>query len=172
MANRHLSRSVALQSLYEWDFNNKNVQDFDQIIKKNMEEFAPGMEDDSFIHALISGVLKNLPLIDKIIEKSAPEWPLEQITVVDRNVLRLGIYELLFSDRDEVPPKVAINEAIEMAKSYGGESSGKFINGVLGTIYREMGEPLKDDDSEKRKTRLTEKFELMDKKAANEKLEN
>lgn len=172
MANRHLSRSIALQSLYEWDFNNKNIQDFDRIIKKNIEEFAPGMEDDGFVRALINGVMKNLPLIDKIIEKSAPEWPLEQITIVDRNVLRLGIYELLFSDRDEVPPKVAINEAIEMAKSYGGESSGKFINGVLGTIYREMGEPFKDDDSEKRKARLAEKFELMDKKEAIKKSEN
>lgn len=158
MSNRHLSRSVALQSLYEWDFNGRKNKDLPSIIKKNMEEFAPGMEDDSFTKALINGVLSNLSTIDKIIEKSAPEWPLNQITVVDRSVLRLGIYELLFGDQDEVPPKVAINEAIEMAKSYGGESSGRFINGVLGTIYREIGEPLKDDTSEKRKARLAAKF--------------
>ena len=85
------------------------------------------------------------PKLDKIIEKSAPEWPLDQITIVDRNVLRIGLYELLFADRKEVPPKVAINEAIELAKSFGGESSSKFINGVLGTVYREIGEPGKDE---------------------------
>ena len=87
---------------------------------------------------LAKGVLAHRPQIDEIIKKSAPEWPIEQITIVDRNVLRIGIYELLFGDKNEVPPKVAINEAIELAKSYGGESSGRFVNGVLGTIYREM----------------------------------
>ena len=82
-----------------------------------------------------------MPKIDKIIEKSAPEWPIEQITIVDRNVLRIGLYELLYANKEEVPPKVAINEAIELAKSFGGESSGKFINGVLGTVYKEIGGP-------------------------------
>ena len=89
--------------------------------------------------------MKYLKELNKIIEKAAPQWPIEQIAVVDRNVLRLGLYELLFGNRDEVPPKVAINEAIELAKSFGGESSGKFVNGVLGTVYREIGEPGKDD---------------------------
>ena len=94
---------------------------------------------------MVNGVIKNLAKIDQIIAQAAPEWPIDQIAIVDRNVLRLGIFELLFGDYKEVPPKVAINEAIELAKSFGGESSGKFVNGVLGTIYREIGEPLKDD---------------------------
>ena len=87
--------------------------------------------------------------IDDIIQKAAPQWTIEQISFTDRNILRLGIYELLYSNYDEVPPKVAINEAIELAKAFGGPSSGKFVNGVLGTIYREMGEPRKDEQSKK-----------------------
>jgi len=93
----------------------------------------------------VNGVIAKIEEIDKIIEKAAPQWPLEQIAMVDRAVLRLGIYELLFGNRDEVPPKVAINESIELAKTFGGNASGKFVNGVLGTIYREIGEPGKDD---------------------------
>jgi transcription antitermination protein NusB len=145
MANRHLSRSVAMQSLYEWDFKGKNPGQLKEIVKRSIKEFAPGLEETDFVWQIIDGVIKNLPKLDKIIEKSAPEWPLEQITVVDRNVLRIGLYELLFGSRNEVPPKVAINEAIELAKTFGGESSGKFINGVLGTVYREIGEPGKDE---------------------------
>lgn len=147
MANRHLSRSIAMQSLYEWDFRGQDNDKLGDIIHHNIQEFGPGMEDDLFIRQLINGVLSRLPKIDQIIAKAAPEWPIDQITMVDRNVLRLGIYELLFGEYKEVPPKVAINEAIELAKSFGGESSGKFVNGVLGTIYREIGEPLKDDAS-------------------------
>jgi len=145
MANRHLSRSIVMQSLYEWDFKRKKPSQLEKIVERNLREFGPGLEDAEFIWKLIKGVVKYSPQIDKIIEKSAPEWPLEQITVVDRNVLRIGLYELLFGDRQEVPPKVAINEAIELAKTFGGESSGKFINGVLGTVYREIGEPGKDE---------------------------
>ena len=145
MANRHLSRSIVMQSLYEWDFKKKNPKQLEEIVGRNLKEFGPGLEDAKFVWKLIKGVIKYSPQIDKIIEKSAPEWPLEQITVVDRNVLRIGLYELLFGDRQEVPPKVAINEAIELAKTFGGESSGKFINGVLGTVYREIGEPGKDE---------------------------
>jgi N utilization substance protein B len=145
MANRHLSRSIAMQSLYEWDFKGKNPDQLEQIVGHNLKEFGPGLEDAEFIWKIVRGVIKYLSQIDKIIEKSAPEWPLEQITIIDRNVLRIGLYELLFSDRQEVPPKVAINEAIELAKTFGGESSGKFINGVLGTVYREIGEPGKDE---------------------------
>lgn len=103
------------------------------------------MEDSDFAEQLAKGVLKNQKAIDAIIGKAAPEWPIEQIAIIDRNVLRLGLYELLFSDRSEVPPKVAINEAIELAKTFGGETSGKFVNGVLGTVYREIGEPGKDE---------------------------
>ena len=151
MANRHLSRSIAMQSLYEWDFNGRDEKKIDEIIEKNIKEFGPGMDDVSFVDGLVRNTIKNRDKIDPLIEKCAPEWPLEQVTVVDRNILRLGIYELLFGNYEEVPPKVAINEAIELAKSFGGESSGRFVNGVLGTIYRELGEPMKDDDSKKRK---------------------
>lgn len=138
MASRHLSRSIAMQSLYEWDFSGKK-RDLEKIIEKNVKEFGPGLEDPSFVWQLVTGVVKHLLKIDKIITKAAPEWPLEQITIVDRNVLRLGLYELLYENKEEVPPKVAINEAIELAKSFGGESSGKFINGVLGTVFKELG---------------------------------
>ncbi len=145
MANRHLSRSIAMQSLYEWDFKGKDLKQLKEIVKRNIEEFGPGLEENNFVWQIINGVIDNLNKLNKIIEKSAPEWPLDQITVVDRNVLRIGLYELLFGSREEVPPKVAINEAIELAKTFGGDSSGKFINGVLGTVYREIGEPGKNE---------------------------
>ena len=150
MAARHLSRSIAMQSLYEWDFWHRDNSKLDSIIETTIKEFGPGLEDASFIHELINGVMEHLDKINEIIEKCAPEWPLEQVTIVDRNVLRIGIYELLWGKRDEVPPKVAINEAIELAKNFGGESSGRFVNGVLGTIYREIGEPGKDEVSKKK----------------------
>jgi len=137
MASRHLSRSIVMQSLYEWDFSDKKG-DLKKIVEKNIKEFGPGLEDQGFVWQLIDGVVEKLPNIDEIIEKAAPEWPISQINIVDRNVLRIGIFELLFGNKEEVPPKVAINEAIELAKNFGGESSGKFINGVLGTIYKEI----------------------------------
>ena len=141
MANRHLSRSIVMQSLYEWDFwGARDNGKLKEIIDRNVSEFAPGIPEVDFIFALANSVLEHKGDIDVIIEKCAPEWPLEQITIVDRNVLRLGIAELLYGDKKEVPPKVAINEAIELAKTFGGESSGRFINGVLGTIYKEMNE--------------------------------
>jgi len=134
-----------MQSLYEWDFWGHDEARLKEAVEKNIQEFGPGMDGTDFIWQLVNGVVKNLEKLDKIIEKSAPEWPLEQITIIDRNILRLGLYELLFGNRGEVPPKVAINEAIELAKGFSGESSGKFVNGVLGTIYREIGEPQKDE---------------------------
>jgi N utilization substance protein B len=140
MANRHLSRTVAMQSLYEWDFNDRSKQ-LSEITEFNVKQFAPGLEDPAFIFDLIQGVEKHITEIDDIIVKTAPEWPLEQITVIDRNILRLGIYELMFAK--EVPPKVAINEAVELGKAFGGESSGKFINGVLGTLYKALPEEVK-----------------------------
>lgn len=145
MANRHLSRSIALQSLFEWDFRGKHQGTLKEITKHNIAEFAPGMEDTAFIFDVVLGVHEHLAPIDELIVASAPDWPLEQITNVDRNVLRIGIYELKFAQADDVPPKVAINEAIELAKTFGGASSGKFVNGVLGTIYKQMGEPRKDE---------------------------
>ena len=161
MANRHLSRSIAMQTLYEWDFNNYGKDSppkadqplagkINEILERNIQEFGPGLEDDEFVQDLIKGVLENQEKIDAIIIKTAPEWPLEQVNLVDRNVLRLGIYELLFGNRGGVPPKVAINEAIELAKSFGGETSGKFVNGVLGTIYRAIGEPGKEEGGPRR----------------------
>lgn len=145
MANRHLSRSIAMQSLYEWDFKKGDIDKLKQVVERNIKQYGPGLENTEFVWKLAEGVVTHLSKIDKIIEKSAPEWPIEQITIIDRNVLRIGLYELLFGNRQEVPPKVAINEAIELAKTFGGESSGKFINGVLGTVYREIGEPGKNE---------------------------
>jgi N utilization substance protein B len=127
-----------MQSLYEWDFYGKKPEILDNIVAKNIKEFGPGLKDENFVWQLVKGVVKHLSEIDKIIEKAAPEWPIDQISMVDRNILRLGLFELLYGKKDEVPPKVAINEAIELAKSFGGESSGRFINGVLGTVFREM----------------------------------
>jgi len=151
MANRHLQRSVAMQILFEWDFQGRKDENIEEIISHNIAEFAPGMEDCEFTKSLITGTLKNRANIDSLIEKCAPEWPLDQVTIIDRNILRLGIFELMYGKYEEVPPKVAINEAIELAKAFGGDSSARFVNGVLGTIYREMGEPMKDDTSKKHK---------------------
>lgn len=151
MANRHLSRSVVLQTLFERDFGGFASRKKNEDLSRNLKEFAPGLEDGGFAEKLLEGIIKKRKELDKIIEKAAPEWPMAQIAMVDRNVLRIGLYELLFGDKEEVPPKVAINEAIELAKSFGGDSSGRFVNGVLGTVYREMGEPGKDDDSRKKK---------------------
>ena len=130
-----------MQTLYEWDFSGQNV-DTANLTEKNIEEFGPSLEDvnKDFIRTLVQGVLEHRTAIDQIIEKAAPEWPLDQITMVDRNVLRLGLFELLYGNKEEVPPKVAINEAIELAKNFSGESSGKFVNGVLGTVFRELEE--------------------------------
>ncbi len=138
MASRHLSRSIVMQSLYEWDFSGKKPEDLKKIVEKNIKEFGPGLEDKTFVWQLVNSVVSKLSDLDKIIEKAAPEWPIDQITIIDRNVLRIGLYELLYGNKEEVPPKVAINEAIELAKTFGGESSGKFINGVLGTVYKQI----------------------------------
>ncbi len=137
MATRHLVRTIALQSLYEWDFY-KQEKDLEEIIARNLQEFGPGIDEPDFLWRLIHGIVEHMQEIDAIIEKAAPEWPLEQIAIIDRNVLRIGLYELLYADRNEVPPKVAINEAIEVAKNYGGMNSPKFVNGVLGTVFREI----------------------------------
>lgn len=152
MANRHLSRSIVLQTLFEWDVQKKGAVASDDILKRNAEEFAPGGGDFLFMKTLLKSVITKKKDLDTIIEKAAPEWPIDKISPVDRNILRIGLYELLFADRTEVPAKVAINEAIELAKTFGGENSGKFINGVLGAVYKEIGEPGKDEVS-KRKQR-------------------
>lgn len=159
MANRHVQRSIAMQSLFEWDFHNNDTKRIPDIITHNFEEFAANVKDMSFATALVEGVIAHIEDIDALISKCAPEWPLSQIAAVDRNTLRVGAYELLYGDYEETPPKVAINEAIEIAKAYGSQSAPRFINGVLGTIYREMGEPMKNDNAEKAKVRREEKEE-------------
>jgi transcription antitermination protein NusB len=142
MATRHLIRTVILQSLYEWDFYAQK-KDITVILERNLAEFAPGIDEPEFAWKILKGVAEHLAEIDEILKKAAPEWPLEKIAIIDRNILRIGLYELLFADKEEVPPKVAINEAIELAKNYGGPNTPRFVNGVLGTIYRQMEEPAK-----------------------------
>src|SRR3989338_209880 len=151
MANRHLSRSIVLQTLFELDFGGTSRNEAKVVLTNNAQEFAPGLGDFPFMESLLLGILGKQKDIDLIIGKAAPEWPLEKISVVDRNVLRLGLFELLFSDRTEVPAKVAINEAIELAKSFGGDNSGRFVNGVLGAVYKELCEPGKNEISKKKK---------------------
>ena len=138
MASRHLSRSIAMQSLYEWDIRNKKPGLLKVIVEKNIKEFGLGLKSTDFIWQLVENTVKHIGEIDKIIEKAAPEWPIDQINIIDRNILRLGLYELLYEDKKAVPPKVAIDESIELAKMFSSQSSGKFINGVLGTVYKEL----------------------------------
>lgn len=151
MANRHLARSVVLQTLFEWDFNGKKDNTANDVLIRNIDEFAPGVTDITFMQTILRGVIEKRNEIDSIIEKAAPDWPLDKIATVDRNILRMGLFELLFADRGEVPAKVAINEAIELAKAFGGDTSGKFVNGVLGAVYKEIGEPGKEDLAPTRK---------------------
>ncbi|HKL17160.1 MAG TPA: transcription antitermination factor NusB [Patescibacteria group bacterium] len=139
MAKRHIARSIALRSLAEWDFNLnilKKEKDIKKILSRNLREFTSEKFDaHDFVDQLIQGTLKNLKELDKYIQKYAPQWPISQITIIDRNTLRIGILEIIFL---KTPPKVAINEAIEIAKSFGGDTSSKFINGILGAIYEDI----------------------------------
>lgn len=149
MATRHLVRTVILQSLYEWDFYSSK-HDLVQILERNLKEFADGIDEPDFAWKILKGVVEHLRDIDACIVRVAPDWPLDKIAIIDRNILRIGLYELFYADPEEVPPKVAINEAIEMAKNYGGPNSARFVNGVLGTVYREIqaskGELVKGED--------------------------
>lgn len=155
MSNRHLCRSIAMQSLYEWDFESSLIEQIgekskfqkerlDQIVQVNILEYGSETEENDFTSELIDGIFKNLKKINSVIMRLAPEWPLEQVTIIDRNILRIGIFELLYNKREDVPPKVAINESIELAKTFGGKSSGKFVNGVLGSLYKEIEEKAVD----------------------------
>jgi len=125
-----------MQTLFLWDFNGCQAGDLTDVVEKNVEHFAPNLDDHSFTYDIVKGVINNVKEINQYIIRYATEWPLEQITIVDRNILRIGVYELIYNQ--EIPAKVAINEAIEIAKTFGGESSGKFVNGVLGAIYKDM----------------------------------
>ena len=139
MSSRHLARSIAMQTLFEWDFRGQPTAVLPAIIEHNLSEFGPGLEEKKFAQDLVDGVVANQPKLDELISRYAPEWPLEQITIIDRNILRIGVFELKIASG--IPPKVAINEAIELAKSFGGPASGKFVNGVLGSIYKDMQAP-------------------------------
>lgn len=160
-SNRHLGRIVALQSLYEYDFRRslklddlKN--DMSDILKRNIEVYSNTIDDSDFVTELVNGVQEKEEQIDGLIAPAAPEWPIEQIAKIDKAILRIAVYELMI--RRDVPPKVAINEAVELAKAFGGENSSKFINGVLGTIYRqsdfyESEEDNSDQDKSDQKTK-------------------
>ena len=152
MSTRHIARTLALQTLFEIDsrcaFDIPETEALG-VLKRISEEFGEGIKDVSFAETLIKDSLSRRITLDDIIVRAAPDWPLDKIGNVDRNILRLGLCELLFGDRTQVPPKVAIDEAIELAKSFGGETSGRFVNGVLGAIYKEMGEPGKDQVTKK-----------------------
>ncbi len=159
MSIRHTARTLALQSLFELDTKDELSSSFEYaetLLFRIRDEFQPDLIDVLFVSTLIKSVLSRIITLDDIITRAAPDWPLDKIGVVDRNVLRIGLSELLFGDREDIPPKVAIDEAIELAKEFGGETSGKFVNGVLGAIYKEMGEPGKEETS-KKETKTKEK---------------
>lgn len=168
MSNRHLARTLAMQTLFVWDFNTQSSDNIKEIIDENFVNFAPDFDDNGFVEKTVYGVIDNLKDIDAHIVKYATEWPLDQITVIDRNILRIGVYEMLVDE--SIPPRVAINEAIEIAKNYGGESSGKFVNGVLGAIYNDLPEKIRESDhrAEEEKKKKEEK-EAQEAKRENEK---
>ncbi len=149
-SNRHLGRIVALQSLYEYDFRSALPElhsDTDEIVKRNLEVYGESIEDTDFVYDLVKGTIANQEAEDALIVPAAPEWPIDQIAKVDRAILRLALYELTL--KRDVPPKVVINEAVELAKAFGGENSSKFINGVLGTIYRQSDFYEPEEDKQK-----------------------
>lgn len=136
-SNRHLGRIVALQTLYEQDFRSEagdSTFDVSEVLNRNVSRYRETIDDVAFIEKLVSGVTKHQTKLDKVLQPLAPEWPIEQIARMDRVVLRMGAYELLHAN--DVPPKVVINEAVELAKAFGGDNSSKFINGVLGSLLR------------------------------------
>lgn len=154
MVNRHLFRSIILQILFEWDIRGYNNQEFSEYLKYNIGFFNENSSDHELeMIDILENIGKKRAILDDIIEKAAPDWSISKITLIDRNVLRLGLYELLFEDREKVPAKVAINEAVDLAKEFGGNKSGRFVNGVIGAVYREIGEPGKD---EKTKNKFTD----------------
>ncbi|MDO4978835.1 MAG: transcription antitermination factor NusB [Candidatus Saccharibacteria bacterium] len=151
-SNRHLGRIIVLQSLYEYEFRlqaGDATADADTIVAKNIEPYAKALGDTEFVFELTHGVIENIRKLDEELRPLAPEWPIDTIAAIDRNVLRIGLYEL---ETRVVPPKVAINEAVELAKAFGSDNSSKFVNGVLGTAFRQLGlgeEGNSEDASEK-----------------------
>ncbi len=148
-SNRHLGRIVALQSLYEYEFRKESEDDsadIKEILSRNLERYETAIDDTKFVETLVNGVLKEQTAIDEKIQPIAPDWPIDQIARIDRNILRIGVFELLHQ-ADVVPPKVAINEAVELAKAFGSDNSSKFVNGVLGTAYRTLIEGAENGDT-------------------------
>ncbi len=146
MSSRHLSRTAALQALYAADLTGElSIARLEVARGENTQSFEQDEDDAQFTSALLKGIAAKQGEIDAVIERAAPEWPIAKIAIIDRNILRLGLFELLFVGEDGVPPKVALNEAIELAKTFGGESSGRFVNGVLGSVYRDLGSPRRDE---------------------------
>ena len=146
-SNRHLGRMIAMQTLYEYEFrvlSEDKWANAAEILKRNLERYSSSIDDSSFIEQLVDGVIERQSELDGQLTPLAPEWPIEQISRIDRAVLRLGLYELLYST-EKVPHKVVINEAVELAKSFGSDNSGKFVNGVLGTAYRTLVEGSSDE---------------------------
>lgn len=157
MSTRHIARTLALQTLFELDMKGDLGVSLDMvhpILERNRDEFGEGVRDTTFAKDILTNALSRRITIDDIITRAAPDWPLDKIGIVDRNILRIGLTELLFGDRAQVPPKVAIDEAIELAKAFGGETSGRFVNGVLGAIYKEMGEPEKEQTTKTKQDHL------------------
>lgn len=158
MANRHLARTMAMQCLFEWDFQGEKAN-IDDIVEHVKQEFAPDFNDGGYLKTQVQGVIDNLKEIDEILAHFAPEWPISEMTNTDRSILRLGAYELKIDQ--SIPAKVSINEAIELGKTFSGKASGKFINGVLGAIYKDMlakGE-IKEIDKEEAKDNNAEAAE-------------
>ncbi len=144
-SNRHLGRIVAFQSIYEYDFRGAKESGLKlkEIVNRNLGQYGKAIDDTKFVNSLVKGVVEKQAALDELIAPAAPDWPVEQIARVDKIILRMAIFELTqeLPAGKETPPKVVINEAVELAKSFGGENSSKFVNGVLGTVYREQSEP-------------------------------
>ena len=160
-SNRHLGRIISLQSLYEYEFRLKAgdaTADVDTIVAKNIEPYSKALGDTEFVYNLTKGVVEHTKKLDEELRRLAPEWPIDTIAAVDRNVLRIGLFEL---ESRDVPPKVAINEAVELAKAFGSDNSSKFVNGVLGTAFKELGlgetEEKKDEKSDSKKPEKADK---------------
>jgi transcription antitermination protein NusB len=148
-SNRHLGRIVALQTLYEYEFRTQSGDqsvDVAEVLGRNLERYEDAIDDTKFVETLVKGVIKEQSNLDEKIQPIAPDWPIDQIARIDRNILRVGVYELLHQ-AEVVPPKVAINEAVELAKAFGSDNSSKFVNGVLGTAYRTLIEGATDGDT-------------------------
>ena len=157
-SNRHLGRVIVLQSLYEYELRtlaNDPEVDLDRIVAKNIEPYEKALGDTEFVYNLAKKVSENFETLDKVLQPMAPEWPIGSIAAIDRNILRMGLYELS-ECRGEIPPKVAINEAVELAKAFGSDNSSKFVNGVLGTAYRKLGITEEENHGSDKKTIRTD----------------